>query len=225
MKRIQLPNPCFITLKGIFFFCLELHDLKPFKPKIFWGRTIYNIKTTTSSVCLCREAYNCTKDHFLPTINFYMERRFKPYFCRMERTTKPSFSVVFRGFFFLFFSLVKNFRKVGSPPWQKILDPRLTALQNKHVIIVTSLNDCVNSLTCTSHFHIFHFDLKSLRFSVYVCKTCGSACLLFIYVFIYSWINSFIHLILFFFFKFLGIVSFPFPPPSRREIPGAALVW
>ena len=57
-----------------FFFCLELQDLKPFKPKIFWVRTpgpppwhIYNIKTTTLSVCLYREACNCTKDHFLPT--------------------------------------------------------------------------------------------------------------------------------------------------------------
>ena len=151
-----------------------------------------------------------------------MERRFKPYFCRMERTTKPSFFCPFLCFFFFFFFLlVKNFRKVGPLPWQKFLDPRLTALQNKHVGIVTSLNDCVNSLN--SHFDIFHFDLKSLRFSVYVCKTCGSACLLFIYVFIYSCIHSFIHS---FDFVFVFQISRNCKlPPSRREIPGAALVW
>ena len=57
MKRIQLPNPCFITLKGIF--CLELHDLKPFKPKIFWGRTPLPVTSTISKLprhpCVCVE--------------------------------------------------------------------------------------------------------------------------------------------------------------------------
>ena len=75
-EKDPTSQPLLYFFKRHFLFCLELHDLKPFKPKIFWGRTppprhIYNIKTTTSSVCLCREAWNCTKDHFLPSINLY----------------------------------------------------------------------------------------------------------------------------------------------------------
>ena len=44
---------------GIFFFCLELHDLKPFKPKNFWGRTPLPDTSTISKLpchpCVCVE--------------------------------------------------------------------------------------------------------------------------------------------------------------------------
>ena len=50
-EKDPTSQPLFYYFKGHFLlFCLELHDLKPFKPKIFWGRTpppprhIYNLQ-------------------------------------------------------------------------------------------------------------------------------------------------------------------------------------
>ena len=63
MKRIQLPIPCFYERALSDFSCLELHDFTPFKTEFFSGggpkdpppRHMNNIKTTMSSVYLCRE--------------------------------------------------------------------------------------------------------------------------------------------------------------------------
>ena len=165
MKRIQLPNPCFITLKGIVFFCLELHDLKPFKPKIFGGRTPPLPVTSTISK-LPPHPYICVERLAIvqKTISYRqltcMERRFKPYFCRMERITKPSFSVLFR-FFFFFFLLVKNFRKVGPPPpdknssvrtWQLCRINMLVLLQVWMIALIRLPATSIFSISTSNHF-------------------------------------------------------------------------
>ena len=143
-----------IYWKGIFiFFLSRLHDFTPFMPKIFWGRTpepppprhIYNIKITMSSVCMCRDAFNCTKKTLLQIklnvhfVNNWLESRFKPS-AETERERKnnlnPLFSFLFFFFFFFFFFLlVKNFRKVGTPLWQKYLDPRLCIFRMTDLLI------------------------------------------------------------------------------------------
>ena len=77
----NFPSLAFMKLSErvfLYFSCLELNDFTPYKPKIFWGRTprppphprhINDIKTTLSSVCLCTEAFNCTKKKTFPTDN------------------------------------------------------------------------------------------------------------------------------------------------------------
>ena len=62
-ERIQLAIPCFYERAFSDFSCLELHDFTPFKTDFFSGedpktptpRHMNNIKTTMSSVYLCRE--------------------------------------------------------------------------------------------------------------------------------------------------------------------------
>ena len=132
MKRIQLTIPYFI--KGyVHIFGLELHDLTPFKPKILLGEDppsqyTYNIKTNMPSVCFCRN------DHSLPTIHLF-GKSISTIFLqkgKRNRITKTlcflssSFFLIF-FYLFIFFLLVKNFRKVG-PPWRKFLDPRLNQI-------------------------------------------------------------------------------------------------
>ena len=134
MKRIQLTVPCF--MKGHFHIsCLELHDLTPLKPKIFWGgphtsppRQIYKIKTTMSSVCLCRDACNCTQ---WPTK--------KPIFLQKGKRNR-----IINTFCFLssscvcdFFFACQTFRKVWTPtPWRKFLDPRLIIIIMWNIIFI-----------------------------------------------------------------------------------------
>ena len=69
--------PSLALLKGIFL--SRITWLKTIFSRKFSGRepqipdtsTILKLQCTMSSVCLCREACNCTKGHPLPTINLY----------------------------------------------------------------------------------------------------------------------------------------------------------
>ena len=91
----------FWSLFGLCHFCCRPPPPLP--------RHIYDIKTTMSSVCLCTEAFNCTKKKTFPTEN-KLGCRFKPYFCRREKgkeQTKPSvFSLSLSLFFFFCLSKI-----------------------------------------------------------------------------------------------------------------------
>ena len=82
-------------------------------------RHIYKIKTTISTVCLCREGPAIVQQNTpLLKINLYvddcLENRFNQYFCRRERATTAlrlktflPFSPLLFFFFFFFFCLSK----------------------------------------------------------------------------------------------------------------------
>ena len=101
MKRIQLPIPCFNERVFSYCSCPELHDFTPFKqkkkiigedPDSPPPRHIYNMKATMASVCLYREGLAIIQQT-MPyrkinlNVKNCLESRFKPYFCRRERTT------------------------------------------------------------------------------------------------------------------------------------------
>ena len=106
-------------IKGHFlFFGLELQDLKPFKPKIFWVRTppppalpdTSTISKLPRYPCVCIERLAIVQKTISYRHLTCMERRFKQYFCRMFSL----FSVHFR--FVFFFRLSKMFGKFTPPP-------------------------------------------------------------------------------------------------------------
>ena len=123
----QENNP---TSHPFIFFSSRITWFYTIYAKIFLGedpqtplpRHIYKIKTTISSVCLCREGPAIVQLNTpLLKINLYVDDCLKPYFCRREWATTTlrlktflPFSLLL--FFFFFFLLVKIFGKLDPPP-------------------------------------------------------------------------------------------------------------
>ena len=156
-----------------------------------------------------------------------MERRFKPYFCRMERTTKPSVFCLFQVFFFFFFffCLSKIFGKLDPPPpyknssipaWQLCRINMLALLQVWMIALIRVPATSIFSISTSNHV-------------VFLCTFVRPVGLLAYYLFMYLFIHALIHSFIWFCFCFSNFSEFqvklPPPPPSRREIPGAAHVW
>ena len=123
MKRTQLPISCFYERAFSYFSSLELHDFTPFKPKIFWGIYIYNIKNYY--VWLCREALNYKKTMIYALLQQKGKNNLNPLF------SLPFFSVA-----------CQNFRKV-RPPIRKFLDPCLSKKHNDAIKKVRFHNNCI----------------------------------------------------------------------------------
>ena len=135
ISLIQITShPCFYERAFSYFSFLELHDFTLFKPKIFWGRnprspSPHSPYTFTISklschmrVCVERGLQLYKKTMPLPKINLYvpvnncLESRFKPYFCRRERTTTTLRYLPSLLLNFFFFFAFQNVRKGWLPP-------------------------------------------------------------------------------------------------------------
>ena len=125
-KKSNFPSIVFMKGHFLLFFCLELHNFTPFKPKVFWGGspnplplpdTFYNIKTTMTSVFVERGACNWTKDSDLPKIicMYIIVSKVDLNHTLAKGKDLPVFSPPSLFFFFA----CQNFPKVG-PPLTKI---------------------------------------------------------------------------------------------------------
>ena len=126
MKRIQLAIPCIYERAFSYFSCIKLHYFTQFKPKIFWGgppdhlTNTFPISKLPCHLCVCVEkGLQSTQDHALPKINLYVnnchESRFKPHFCRKERSTATLFSSVSSPHCFLFFFCLSKCLEIWTP--------------------------------------------------------------------------------------------------------------